>query len=146
MLITVAGRAIRPDLATKFYAAYKVSGTTPAKHVDNALLAALARHAPMKEVRSEWKLIYRRLVYLPQTLPIASILPILPNDSFPLLQVLATYRQMLKEGLVPDVYSFNALLTSMSRVGASLYAVQDLVGEMSKWNVKVGIALGFALV
>lgn len=55
----------------------------------------------------------------------------------PVSKVLSTYRQMLNEGLEPDEYTFNALLTSMARVGASLYAVQDIVGEMNKWNVKV---------
>ena len=54
---------------------------------------------------------------------------------------MSKYREMLKEGLVPDVYTFNALLTSMSRVGASFYAVQDFVGEMNKWGVKVGIKM-----
>lgn len=53
-------------------------------------------------------------------------------------QVLSTYRQMLDRGLKPDEYTFNALLTSMARVGASLYAVQDIVGEINKWGVKVG--------
>ena len=60
-------------------------------------------------------------------------------------QVLSTYHRMLEGGLCPDMYTFNALLTSMSRVGASLYAVQDLVGEMGKWGVKVSDAVAYEI-
>ena len=53
---------------------------------------------------------------------------------------------MLDKGLKPDEYTFNALLTSMARVGTNLFAVQDIVGEMNKWGVKVGCRFGQAIV
>jgi hypothetical protein len=52
MLITVAGKAMQPDLAWKYYRDYsKGNAMTRSNYVDNALLGALARHAPFKEVR-----------------------------------------------------------------------------------------------
>lgn len=53
------------------------------------------------------------------------------------LQMLAVYRSILADGLHPDQYTFNAILTTMCKFGTSLYAVDDLLGEMYKWGVKV---------
>ncbi len=54
MLISTAGRANRPDLAKQFYQACKARGCT-VRHVDNALMAALARHSNLTEVgRPAW--------------------------------------------------------------------------------------------
>jgi hypothetical protein len=44
---------------------------------------------------------------------------------------------MLNDGFKPDAYSFNALFSAMADAGASLYAVQDLISEMAKWDIKV---------
>lgn len=52
MLITVAGKAMHPELAWQFYSDYKKGkNISKSNYVDNALLSALAHHAPMKEVR-----------------------------------------------------------------------------------------------
>jgi len=61
-------------------------------------------------------------------------------------EVLALYRRMLSDGMAPDEYTFNAILTAMGRIGASLYAVEDLVGEMARWGVQTNTYLGTSLI
>ena len=56
MLIVVAGKARRPDLASRFYEEYKKGGGRGGggggvKHIDNAYLSAVARHWSLNEVR-----------------------------------------------------------------------------------------------
>ncbi|GAX82070.1 hypothetical protein CEUSTIGMA_g9498.t1 [Chlamydomonas eustigma] len=64
----------------------------------------------------------------------------------PLSAVLTAYRSMLDDGFQPDVYSFNALFSAMADAGASLYAVQDLISEMAKWNIKMNTHLGTSMI
>ncbi|KAG1664708.1 hypothetical protein FOA52_006683 [Chlamydomonas sp. UWO 241] len=116
LLITLAGRARRPDLAQHYWevAVSRLGGASAGRgpgrvHVDNALLGARARFVPPDEMR-------------------------------------AMYRAMLCGGLVPDEYSFNAMLTNAVVCGVSLHDVDDLVGEMAKWRVRINLHLGTTLV
>jgi pentatricopeptide repeat protein len=118
-LITLAGRADRPDLASTYYQAYRRSmddGTTSLnsnipRHIHNCLLTAHARHAPLADM-------------------------------------LGMYRKMVAEGMQPDTYTFNALFKSAAQSSSPLHEIEDLVGETLKRNpqVKLNTILGTTLI
>lgn len=118
-LITLAGRADRPDLASTYYQAYRRSiddGRTSLhssipRHIHNCLLAAHARHAPLTEI-------------------------------------LSMYRKMIAEGMQPDTYTFNALFKSAAQSSSPLHEIEDLVGETLRRHpqVKLNTILGTTLI
>ena len=117
-LISLAGRADRPDLASTYYQAYRRTlddgrtNPTPTipKHIQNCLLAAHSRHAPLPEI-------------------------------------LSMYRKMLDEGLKPDEYTFNALFKAASCASAPLHDVEDLASEMRRHpQVKLNTILGTTII
>eukprot|EP00798_Chlamydomonas_sp_ICE-L_P014785 gene14785-20835_t len=64
-----------------------------------------------------------------------------------LQKVLELYRAMQEEGLAPDEYTFNAVISALSHAGGTpLKVVEDMVGEMQRWGVKINTYLGTSLI
>ena len=118
-LITLAGRADRPDLASTYYQAYRRSihdegstalNSTIPRHINNCLLVAHSRHAPL-------------------------------ND------MLSMYHKMVAGGLQPDSYTFNALFKAAAQASSPLYEIEELVSEMKRYpQVQLNTILGTTLI